>query len=1012
MENAELVSLFLDFANAHTWADARASLASRPALLGSDGLARLDRYVDGLSPAAGALVRPALDVLHRCRAVGTGRAFDAIAGSVKTSFFVPPALEPILGRALAAARRRDVPTREDLDEAGAAFAAVLDDAAFVSAPPSIRLIILDEAMPVEVQLHAQTRSLPASELVMKCMLLAADLLPENSSRRHALLRSAAPAIVTYVERIRDRDDANRAVALLTELTAGRTAEDLNLRLALVQTLLNRHLRFRDPTDLEVAIDSVTTLAKVTTGEGVASSLSLFAQALMYRFRRTGSDEDLNRAVDLFDQAIAERSSGHPAIANDWHNFGSAFRARFQRHSDPADVDRALSALRKAIELAPAGSDGLPGHRGQLAMILHDRYKQRGDREDLRDAKAEVGLALRGSLTSSIDLPTLHALAAACEVAEYLVDGRPGALDDAIAAHRRSVAAFPDSACGVGKFIGNLSYAIRLRYEADGRPEDLREATELARWAVAEESKVSTVLSGQWHGLGVCLLESYHRDGRPADLDEAIHALDEAVQSHPPDAVGIGIFLTSRGNARLERHQARGDQADFDGAVADYQAALDSTTSGSADRALLVGNLAGSFHELFRRTGEARYVRSAVEAGREALRLTSANSPDRPRHQSALGEALRTLYRFDKNRADLDEAAAVSEAAAEATTPGSGRRAVFMGNLAAVLADRYGETGDALELDRAIDAWSDAIASSPEHSTSRADYWTGLGSTLGMRISRAASTGDPERAAHALRMAVETTPPTSPSLAGRLNNLGVHLVARADRGDQLAGAEAIEMFERAVTIGLRHGPATKSATLAAAEHAWLLHAACHATFTPAAPLDSHLELAGGSTLRLAELLDGTARLPVARLAILSACQTAMTDFQRLPDEAIGFPAGFLQAGVPGVVGSLWPVDDVATCLLVARFAEVLFARAPGAPIAPREPAAALRDAQRWLRRATREELLSALNRILDLAWPDADSDRGSAFRLRAIYTIGESGGPGGAPFESDPFAWAAFAAYGA
>ena len=38
----------------------------------------------------------------------------------------------------------------------------------------------------------------------------------------------------------------------------------------------------------------------------------------------------------------------------------------------------------------------------------------------------------------------------------------------------------------------------------------------------------------------------------------------------------------------------------------------------------------------------------------------------------------------------------------------------------------------------------------------------------------------------------------------------------------------------------------------------------------------------------------------------------------PDECLGPPAGFLQAGAPAVVSTLWPVSDLSTMLLIERF----------------------------------------------------------------------------------------------
>jgi CHAT domain-containing protein len=67
--------------------------------------------------------------------------------------------------------------------------------------------------------------------------------------------------------------------------------------------------------------------------------------------------------------------------------------------------------------------------------------------------------------------------------------------------------------------------------------------------------------------------------------------------------------------------------------------------------------------------------------------------------------------------------------------------------------------------------------------------------------------------------------------------------------------------------------------------------------------------------------GQAWFETSRLVVLSACQTAITDYQRLPDEAIGLPGGLLQAGVPGVVGTLWAVNDLSMTLVMAKFYEL-------------------------------------------------------------------------------------------
>lgn len=58
---------------------------------------------------------------------------------------------------------------------------------------------------------------------------------------------------------------------------------------------------------------------------------------------------------------------------------------------------------------------------------------------------------------------------------------------------------------------------------------------------------------------------------------------------------------------------------------------------------------------------------------------------------------------------------------------------------------------------------------------------------------------------------------------------------------------------------------------------------------------------------------------ARLVTLSACETGITDIVKgSADEFVGLPAGFMLAGIPCVVSSLWSVPDISTAILMERF----------------------------------------------------------------------------------------------
>ncbi len=155
------------------------------------------------------------------------------------------------------------------------------------------------------------------------------------------------------------------------------------------------------------------------------------------------------------------------------------------------------------------------------------------------------------------------------------------------------------------------------------------------------------------------------------------------------------------------------------------------------------------------------------------------------------------------------------------------------------------------------------------------------------------------------------------------------------GETVAG-----LFQPDARRALSEDEATVAAVTSAAVGRSYLHFSCHGFYAWGNPMQSGLLMAGKAPLTLAEIISKL-DLSACRLVTLSACETGITDISQSPDEFLGLPAGFLQAGAPGVVSTLWAVDDLSTMLLMERFYKNHLEE-------NKQPAAALRDAQRWLR----------------------------------------------------------------
>ena len=177
-------------------------------------------------------------------------------------------------------------------------------------------------------------------------------------------------------------------------------------------------------------------------------------------------------------------------------------------------------------------------------------------------------------------------------------------------------------------------------------------------------------------------------------------------------------------------------------------------------------------------------------------------------------------------------------------------------------------------------------------------------------------------------------------------------------------------------------------------------------------ERHLLLTGGKVLELDKCLTLDAifslkfQLDRCRLVVLSAYETGLIDFRNTSDEYIGLVSGFLFAGSPSVVSSLWAVDQVSTAFLFIKFYENLKSYPE---LGEGDVAMALQDAQKWMRNLTSEEgekLLEKIQPQIQLLFPGKPRSA-RAFKTGALKRIKESGIY---PF-SDPYYWAAFTATG-
>lgn len=168
------------------------------------------------------------------------------------------------------------------------------------------------------------------------------------------------------------------------------------------------------------------------------------------------------------------------------------------------------------------------------------------------------------------------------------------------------------------------------------------------------------------------------------------------------------------------------------------------------------------------------------------------------------------------------------------------------------------------------------------------------------------------------LAAARTRPLAPAVRGPLVLAG----GTGEDGRPLRGVEGEVAWLRGryahADVRRPRDDAGRRAALAALASTGVVHVAAHFTDDPENPWRSGVLLGDpgrdGSWLRVSELARVRTR---ARLAVLAGCTSAGAHGRSLQGER-GLASAFLAAGAPAVVGTLWPVGDVASAEFVKRF----------------------------------------------------------------------------------------------
>ena len=694
--------------------------------------------------------------------------------------------------------------------------------------------------------------------------------------------------------------------------------------ALGRALLDWYEQTGDAAALEESISTTRQSVRLRPDgdRGIAEPLSTLGLALWQSSRRPGNGQALDAAITALRQAVAASPAGSPSKATHLSNLGLILAVQAQTTGN-ADRSEIVRLDREAVALTPDGHAAKPPYLSNLATAIMESTP----------ASAEPVALLRQAVEMSPPgdprLPSyLHNLGSAL--------ARRKAFDEAAGAFRRAALAssaapgerivsgrdWAFTAAASGDLAGSLTaMSATLDVVPQLAPRYLRRADaqfNVAQLAGLGRDVAAIALRAGSPGQAIALLEM----GRGALLIQALETCGDEDAIRDRDPVLAERFVRLRDALNEPRDPLADASPATAWRVSEHRRTLATQWERLLTEIRLVKGLEG-----FQRPPRAGELRSHAQAGPIAV----LNVSEFTSHAFILTS---------------DEIAAVA-------LPGVTLEAVTE-RAAGLFQAVDGTRDNSLTLaqqrrceDRILDTlewlWDEITAPvlgrlglvsapGPGHAWTRL-WWCPTGPLGALPVHGAgyhrSVTGDDA----VLNRVISSYTPTIAALAharqrSKHSGDGPTLIVGPSPGAGLPGAEreAAELVailpEAAVLPG---DSATGAEVLAALPRYRNAHFACHGVTDLSDPSKSALIFTGGDgNLTVAHIsqLD----LREAGLAFLSACDTTRTS-QDLIDEAIHLTSGFLLAGYPNVIGTLWEIDDT---MIASRIAADVYQNPGGGP----------------------------------------------------------------------------------
>ncbi|MEU7893113.1 CHAT domain-containing protein [Nonomuraea sp. NPDC049152] len=291
----------------------------------------------------------------------------------------------------------------------------------------------------------------------------------------------------------------------------------------------------------------------TTGAGLrAAVLSDLGSGIVAQAMRSGRIEDVDGAIAMLRDALAEAPQGHPGRAALLTNLGRMLGQRMEWSGELGGADEMIAVLGQAVDAAPAGDPERGLYLANLANALALKHGVEGGDALLERLTDVYRQAVEQTAADHPERGVALTGLASARFAVYERWGRRADLDACIEGHRAAVDATPVGHDYRPLYLANLGSALGRRHEMTGSVADLDEAIAVMRECVALTPPVHPHSGGWASALATVLIMRFDRTGEHKALEEAIDTYRRALERAPKGHLHRHMILTNLGRALTRR----------------------------------------------------------------------------------------------------------------------------------------------------------------------------------------------------------------------------------------------------------------------------------------------------------------------------------------------------------------------------------------------------------------------------------------------------------------------------